>query len=54
VILFNLSGHGHFDLAAYNEYLSGNIQDSDYSAEDATQIPERVPHIRLDSMISGD
>ena len=22
VILFNLSGHGHFDLAAYERYLS--------------------------------
>ncbi len=54
VILFNLSGHGHFDLAAYNEYLSGNIQDSDYTAEDAAQITQRVPQVRLDSMISGD
>jgi tryptophan synthase beta chain len=25
VILFNLSGHGHFDLAAYDSYLSGNM-----------------------------
>ncbi len=28
VILFNLSGHGHFDLAAYQAYLSGNLVDS--------------------------
>lgn len=54
VILFNLSGHGHFDLAAYNEYLTGNIQDSDYTAEDAAQITQRVPQVRLDSMIGGD
>ena len=54
VILFNLSGHGHFDLAAYNDYLSGNIQDSDYTAEDAAHITQRVPQVRLDSMISGD
>jgi len=32
VILFNLSGHGHFDLAAYQEYLGGNLDDQDYSA----------------------
>ncbi|NLH73814.1 MAG: TrpB-like pyridoxal phosphate-dependent enzyme [Verrucomicrobia bacterium] len=27
VILFNLSGHGQLDLAAYDTYLSGNMQD---------------------------
>ena len=26
-ILFNLSGHGHFDMAAYDNYLSGKLQD---------------------------
>jgi tryptophan synthase beta chain len=26
-ILFNLSGHGHFDLAAYDNYLSGKLED---------------------------
>jgi tryptophan synthase beta chain len=26
-ILFGLSGHGHFDLAAYGEYLSGSLAD---------------------------
>ena len=30
VILFNLSGHGHFDLAAYDEYLSGKLADYVY------------------------
>ena len=29
-ILFNLSGHGNFDLAAYDEYLSGKLEDKDY------------------------
>jgi tryptophan synthase beta chain len=33
-ILFNLSGHGHFDLAAYEEYLSGRMQDFDYPEAD--------------------
>jgi tryptophan synthase beta chain len=27
VILFNLSGHGHFDLSAYDAYLAGKLQD---------------------------
>ena len=30
VILFNLSGHGHFDLAAYEAYLTGQLEDYDY------------------------
>jgi len=33
VILFNLSGHGHFDLQAYEEYLSGRLEDYAYPAE---------------------
>jgi tryptophan synthase beta chain len=32
VILFNLSGHGHFDLAAYQAYNAGELQDYDYAA----------------------
>ncbi len=31
-ILFNLSGHGHFDLTAYEAYISGDLVDYDYSA----------------------
>jgi tryptophan synthase beta chain len=27
VILFNLSGHGHFDLGAFDGYLKGELQD---------------------------
>ena len=29
-ILFGLCGHGHFDLSAYDTYLSGNLQDYEY------------------------
>ena len=29
-ILFCLSGHGHFDLAAYESYLGGKLQDFTY------------------------
>jgi len=32
-ILFNLSGHGHFDLTAYDDYLAGKIKDVDYPTE---------------------
>ena len=33
VILFNLCGHGHFDLAAYERYLPGALEDYEYPAE---------------------
>lgn len=29
-ILFNLSGHGHFDMAAYTDYFAGVLEDQDY------------------------
>ncbi len=29
-ILFNFSGHGHFDLTAYDDYLAGKITDVEY------------------------
>jgi tryptophan synthase beta chain len=28
IILFNLSGHGHFDMQAYGDYLAGKLQDN--------------------------
>ncbi len=37
VILFNLSGHGHFDLTAYDDYLAGKIKDVGYSQEKIDQ-----------------
>jgi len=33
VILFNLSGHGHFDMASYAAYLSGSLQDYELPQE---------------------
>jgi tryptophan synthase beta chain len=46
-ILFNLSGHGHFDMAAYIDYFSGKLQDVTY--DEATwqgrwPICRRSPH----------
>ncbi len=32
VIAFNLSGHGHFDMGAYDEYFAGNLPDFEYDA----------------------
>jgi tryptophan synthase beta chain len=33
VILFNLCGHGHFDLSAYERYLAGALEDYEFPAE---------------------
>ncbi|MFM1941212.1 MAG: hypothetical protein RI897_194 [Verrucomicrobiota bacterium] len=33
-ILFNLCGHGHFDMQAYTDYLSGKLEDSDYNDQE--------------------
>ena len=33
VILFGLSGHGHFDLSSYERYLNGNLEDYEYPRE---------------------
>src|SRR5207237_5229909 len=33
VILFNLSGHGNFDLAAYDQYFAGKLEDFEYPRE---------------------
>jgi hypothetical protein len=32
-ILFNLSGHGIFDLAAYDRYLAGDLEDYEYPVD---------------------
>jgi len=34
VILFNLSGHGHFDMAAYEAYLHGNLEEYELPEEE--------------------
>jgi tryptophan synthase beta chain len=43
VILFNLSGHGHFDLAAYDAYLSGTLEDPEFSEQDMQEALARLP-----------
>src|ERR671932_605464 len=34
IILFNLCGHGHFDLGAYEQYLAGDLVDLEHSEEE--------------------
>jgi len=45
VILFNLSGHGHFDLASYEAYLSGKLEDFNYPQEKIKEALGRLPKI---------
>jgi tryptophan synthase beta chain len=45
VILFNLSGHGHFDLAAYDQYLNGKLQDYSYPEEMVRIAMQEIPKV---------
>lgn len=47
VILFNLSGHGNFDLTAYDAYRSGKLEDFDYPEEEITKIKDRLPKVEM-------
>jgi tryptophan synthase beta chain len=45
-ILFNLSGHGHFDMAAYDNYFAGKLEDvalEDAEIERALHAIEGLP-----------
>jgi tryptophan synthase beta chain len=43
VILFNLSGHGHFDMAAYDAYFAGELEDYAYPEEAIEQALKDLP-----------
>jgi tryptophan synthase beta chain len=45
VILFNLSGHGNFDLSAYEQYLGGKLQDYEYPAEEVAKAMAHLPQV---------
>jgi tryptophan synthase beta chain len=47
IILFNLSGHGHFDLAAYEAYLEGKLEDYEYPADDVKAAMEKLPKVNM-------
>ncbi|MBI4186390.1 MAG: TrpB-like pyridoxal phosphate-dependent enzyme [Chloroflexi bacterium] len=44
-ILLALSGHGHFDLAAYDEYLSGKLADYEYPEEKVKEALAALPKV---------
>ena len=42
VLFFNLSGHGHFDMAAYDKYFAGELEDYEYPE---AAIEEALAHL---------
>jgi len=44
-ILFNLCGHGHFDMSAYAEYFSGRLQDEPYNEADLKKALASLPAV---------
>ena len=44
-IVFNLCGHGHFDMAAYDEYLAHRLPDYEYPAEEVERALAEIPGV---------
>jgi len=44
-LFFNLSGHGHFDMAAYDRYLAGKLEDYAYPEAEIKASLERLPKV---------
>jgi tryptophan synthase beta chain len=47
VILFNFSGHGHFDLSAYQSYLEGRLKNYEYPEEAITAALKKLPKVNI-------
>jgi tryptophan synthase beta chain len=45
VIVYNHSGHGHFDLSAYQAYFEGKLEDYEYPEEKIRQALSELPEI---------
>ncbi|GAB1420622.1 TrpB-like pyridoxal phosphate-dependent enzyme [Anaerolineales bacterium] len=45
VILFNLSGHGHFDMSAYTAYLANELHDYEYPQEAIEKAMAHLPQV---------
>ncbi len=48
VILFNLSGHGLLDLAAYDQYLHNGMQNGSVSESQLANLAQRLPKVKLE------
>ncbi len=47
VILFNFSGHGHFDLSSYEAYLAGKLEDYEYPQDKIEEALRHLPKIKV-------
>ena len=47
VILFNLSGHGHFDMQAYDDYLNGRLPEVEFEESALEAGLARVPDVPI-------
>ena len=45
MILFNLTGHGHFDMTSYDRYFSGKLEDYAYPADAIRASLEHLPKV---------
>ncbi len=45
MILFNLSGHGHFDMAAYEQYFNGKLEDYEYPEAEIQKAEKDLPKV---------
>ncbi|MCK7474024.1 MAG: hypothetical protein MZV49_12035 [Rhodopseudomonas palustris] len=44
-ILFNLCGHGHFDMQAYMDYFAGKLTDQDYDEAELAASLAALPEV---------
>ena len=44
-ILFSLTGHGHFDMASYDKFFAGQLEDFDYPAEAIAESLKHLPQV---------
>ncbi len=44
-ILFNLCGHGHFDMQAYSDYFAGRLVDQDYDEAELAMALAGLPSV---------
>jgi len=44
-IVFNLCGHGHFDMQAYEDYFAGKLPDFDYPASEVERALKDLPKV---------
>ena len=45
IILFNLCGHGHFDMQAYTDYFGGKLVDQDYDENEVAMALSNLPSV---------